>query len=216
MRAIAKGPEPPSLTAHRKTSHSDYENYDHKDALRHALITEQGGICCYCMGRIRNDPTTTKIEHWNCQRYHRAEQLLYQNLLGACLGGQGQPPQKQHCDTRKRDQDLIWNPANPNHHIETRIEYGADGSIRSNDVGFNTQLNDLLNLNLPFLKNNRKELFDGILEWWRYEKAHLRGPVPRSRIERERDRWLGSTGELQPYCQVAVWLLEQRLAKMQP
>lgn len=214
MRMIAKGTEPPSLIAHRKDTHSDYSNYSGKDALREALITEQRGLCCYCMRRIRNSPTTMKIEHWHSQRRYQAEQLRYQNLLGACLGGQRQPPQKQHCDTRKGDHDLMWNPANPNHHVETRIDYGADGSIHSNDVEFDAQLNDVLNLNLSFLKNNRREVFNGILEWWRYEKARLRGPVPRSRIERQRDRWQGGTGELQPYCQVAVWLLNQRLENM--
>ena len=39
MRAITKGPEPASLTAHRKTPQCDYDNYPDKSALRHA----QGG-----------------------------------------------------------------------------------------------------------------------------------------------------------------------------
>ena len=63
MRTIAKGREPQSLTAHRKTAHSDYGNYGHKDELRTALVAEQRGLCCYCMDRIRND-RVTKIEHW--------------------------------------------------------------------------------------------------------------------------------------------------------
>ena len=214
MRAIAKGREPSSLTAHRQSQHCNYDNYAHKDALRHALITEQGGLCCYCMGRIRNDPTTTKIEHWRCQRHYRADELNYRNLLAACLGGQGRPEKSQHCDTRKGDRNLMWNPANPDHHIETRIGYEADGSIRSNEDEFNAQLNDVLNLNLPLLRNNRKQLLDAILDWWRREKARLRGPVPRSRFESERDRWVAVNDELQPYCQIAVWWLEQRLARM--
>ena len=36
----------------------------------------------------------------------------------------------QHCDTRKGDRDLQWNPADPAHHIETRVRYELDGSIR--------------------------------------------------------------------------------------
>ena len=54
MRAITKGAEPPSLTAHRQTPHCDYDNYPDKAALRQALVTEQRSICCYCMRRIRN------------------------------------------------------------------------------------------------------------------------------------------------------------------
>ena len=53
MRAIAKGREPQSLAAHRRKPHSNYDNYEDKDALRKALAGEQRGLCCYCMGRIR-------------------------------------------------------------------------------------------------------------------------------------------------------------------
>ena len=67
MRAITKSTEPASLTAHRQMRYSNYDNYADKDALRHALLTEQRGICCYCMGRIHNGPATMKIEHWQCQ-----------------------------------------------------------------------------------------------------------------------------------------------------
>ena len=106
MRPIVKRPEPVSLTAHRKKPYSDYDNYQAKDNLRQALVTEQQGLCCYCMGRIRPVPASMKIEHWRCQKHYRGEQLKYRNLLGACLGGHGQPARLQHCDTRKGDSDL--------------------------------------------------------------------------------------------------------------
>lgn len=215
MRAIAKGAEPASLTAHRQTPCCNYENYKDKPALRLALVTEQRGLCCYCMGRIRNSTNTMKIEHWRCQRYHLVEQLLYQNLLGACMGGEGQPPRLQHCDTRKGDLNLKWNPADPGHHIETRIRYEMDGSVRSDDTEFDTQLNDILNLNLAFLKNNRKGVLDEILSWWRNEKEVLRGPVPRARFEAERNRRIAVIGNLEPFCRVAAWWIEQRLARME-
>jgi uncharacterized protein (TIGR02646 family) len=214
MRAITKGSEPRSLTAHRKTSHCDYDNYADKDVLRHALVSEQRGICCYCMGRIYNRAATMKIEHWRCQRNYPTEQLNYSNLLGACLGGHGQPERFQHCDTRKGDLDLLWNPADPAHHIETRIRYELDGTVRSEDAEFNRELSDVLNLNLPFLKNNRKGSLDAVLDWWRREKARTGAPVPRDRLERERNRRTGGVGELEPFCQVAVWWLDQRLARM--
>ena len=89
MKAITKGPEPASLTAHRQTPHCDYDNYAPKNELRNALATEQRGLCCYCMGRIRPEPASMKIEHWRCQTHYSNEQLDYRNLLGACLGGIG-------------------------------------------------------------------------------------------------------------------------------
>jgi uncharacterized protein (TIGR02646 family) len=214
MRAITKGPEPASLTAHRQTAHSDYDNYADKDALRHALVTEQRGLCCYCMGRIHNGPATMKIEHWRSQSQYPAQQLDYRNLLGACRGGDGKPPHLQHCDTRKADTDLLWNPGDLAHHIETRLRYELDGSIRSDDAAFSAELENVLNLHLPILKNNRKSVLDAVLEWWRRERARIGGAVPRATFERERGRRSAGAGDLEPFCQVAVWWLEQRLARM--
>ncbi len=214
MRAIVKSCEPPSLTAHRQTPGCNYENYPDKDSLRDALVREQRGICCYCMGRIYNDSRKMKIEHWRSQSRYRGEQLNYRNLLGACLGGHGQPRHLQHCDTRKSELDLQWNPADPAHHIETRLRYEVDGNIRSDDAGFNAQLENVLNLNLHLLRNTRKGLLDAILDWWHREKARLRGPVPRDRFENERARRTDGEGELEPFCQVVVWWLDQRLARM--
>lgn len=211
MRGITKGAEPASLIAHRQTDHCDYDNYQHKAALRHALVTEQRGLCCYCMGRIHNGPDTMKIEHWHCQSRYGAEQLSYRNLLGACLGGDAQPPNLQHCDTRKGDRELQWNPADPAHHIETRVRYEADGSIRSGDPVFDDQLSTVLNLNLSRLKNNRKSVLTAVLDWWKQEKARLQGPVSRERFEHHRQRRID---DCEPYCQVAVWWLDKRLAGM--
>jgi uncharacterized protein (TIGR02646 family) len=214
VRQIVKGAEPASLTAHRQTPNCDYDNYASKEDLRHALIAEQRGLCCYCMGRIRNGPTTMKIEHWRCRAHYQGEQLNYRNLLGACPGGNGQPPHLQHCDTRKGDGDLQWNPADAAHHIETRVRYELDGSIQARDAVFNDQLDDVLNLNLPVLKNNRKGVYDAVFEWWRSERRRIQGPIPRQRIERERDRYAAGGDQLAPYGQVAVWLLGQKLAGM--
>jgi len=214
VRQIVKGAEPASLTAHRQTPHCDYDNYGPKDDLRHALVTEQRGLCCYCMGRIHNGPATMKIEHWRCQSRHPAEQLSYRNLLGACLGGNGQPAHLQHCDTRKGDRDVLWNPADAAHHIETHVRYELDGSIHADDAGFDGQLHQVLNLNLPMLRNNRKGILDAVLAWWKGEKARIDGPVPRERFVRKRDQHIASNGEIAPYCPVAVWWLGQRLARM--
>ena len=212
MREIIKGPEPPSLTAHRQRPHCYYANYEDKDDLRRALVAEQRGICCYCMTRIRSEPASMKIEHWQCQAHHCGEQLNYRNLLGTCLGGPKQPVHRQHCDTRKGDQDLKWNPANPAHHIETRIRYWTDGSIHADDAEFDTQLDQVLNLNLSLLRNNRKRVLDAVLDWWKQEKSRIGGRVPRDRFVRERDKHWANHGQLSPFCQVAVWWIEQKLA----
>jgi uncharacterized protein (TIGR02646 family) len=214
MKAINKGPEPVSLTRHRLSENCDYDNYREKSDLRRALVTEQRGLCCYCMDRIHDRPKGMKIEHWQCQAQYPAEQLKYRNLLGACLGGQGLPSELQHCDTKKGDSPLQWNPANLEHRIEARVRYEPDGSVRSDDTVFDEQLNNILNLNLQLLKNSRKRVYDAVVEWWSWEKSRLRGPVPRERLVRERDRYVAGTSELAPFRQVAVWLLGQKLARM--
>ena len=207
MRAITKGREPQSLATHRRGPHADYDNYRHKEVLRRALVSEQRGLCCYCMGPIAADASTMKIEHWRSQERYRDEQLNYRNLLGACMGGEGQPPPKQHCDTRKGNRDLLWNPAELAHVIEAKVKCDLDGTIRSGDERFDNQLNQVLNLNLASLKNHRLGVLDAVLEWWRRHR-----PVPRRRIKREIQRYAPAHGQLTPYRQVAVWWLRRKLA----
>lgn len=215
MRSITKGQEPASLIRHRATAHCDYHNYAAKDELRNALVREQRGLCCYCMGRVTANSNAMKIEHWRCQTRHDDLGLSYRNLLAACLGGQGQPEALQHCDTLKGERDLKFNPSDPNHRIEQRVRFELDGAIASNDAEFNAQLSDVLGLNLPLLKNRRKGVLTAVLDWWKAEKARLRGPVPRERLERERMRRSGDAGgNLAPYDPIAVWWLDQRLNRV--
>jgi len=214
MRTIIKSPEPRRLTTHRLTPHSDYDNYPYKEELRSALVTEQRGLCCYCMGRISD--SNSRIEHWRCQHNYREEQLNYRNLLGVCYGGEKErlKPDLYHCDKTKGDRDLKYNPTDPAHRIEARLYYKPDGSIRSHDPDFDVELDSVLNLNQYYLKENRKNVYFGLLEWWDIAKKK-HGPVSRGRFERERKWRTEGTGELAPYCQVAVYWLEQRLARMQ-
>jgi uncharacterized protein (TIGR02646 family) len=204
VRAITKGAEPNSLLQHRMQQHSHYDNYAQKDDLRAALASEQKGLCCYCMGRIRANERSMKIEHWQSQRHHQHRQLAYPNLLGACRGGEGQPASDQHCDTRKADRDLKWNPADAAHSIETRISYLLDGRIESSDAEFDEQLNSVLGLNHPFLRNGRKAALDAMLDWWRTTpKARRKIPAQLRRIAEQQ--------ELVPFSPVAVGFLSQKL-----
>ena len=211
MRAIVKGKEPPSLMAHRMTPCSDYDNYTHKCELRTALVAEQRGLCCYCMGRIHSASSHMKIEHWRCQANYPNKQLNYRNLLGACLGGEGQPMKLQHCDTRKGDSALRWNPAEQSHRIEKKLAYGIDGTICSSNPDFCKQLNEVLNLNIPLLKHNRRGVLKGVLDWWKRERRS----VSERRLKKEianRER----PGRLDPYAPVAVCWLQKKLVGMKP
>lgn len=206
MRAITKSIEPVCLTHHRATAHCNYRNYQGKPALRAALVAEQRGLCCYCMSRISADGQKMKIEHWQSQKNYPDFQLSFGNLLGACRGGEKGTANQQTCDTRKGDQDLKWNPSIPAHAIESRIKYHNNGEIRSDDPQFDAELDAVLNLNVPLLKNNRKGVLDVVLKWWRM-KAPTNGQV-QARI----NKFDNGIGELEPFTPVAVWFLKRKLA----
>jgi uncharacterized protein (TIGR02646 family) len=211
MRAISKRSEPDSLRRYRATG-GTYADFRDTQELRESLVTEQRGLCCYCMCRISADSNVMKIEHWQPQSRFPAQQLVYANLLGACLGGQNQAD--RHCDTLKGGQDLKFNPANPLPKIESLISYGLDGTISSQDREFDSQLETILGLNIPKLVNSRKGTLDGVLDWWRIERERRQRPVPTEVIERMRDKLLSQTlSNLEPFVQVKVWWLEQRLAR---
>jgi hypothetical protein len=69
MRAIAKRAEPAELVRYRAVPGAVYDGGDFtlvKDAIRRALLAEQGHLCAYCMQRISAE--TMKVEHWHSRR----------------------------------------------------------------------------------------------------------------------------------------------------
>jgi len=204
MRAIQKGKEPHSLTQHRLTSHTDYCNYVEKDELRASLVAEQQGLCCYCMQRIHPQVGSMKIEHWHCRDLYEAEQLNYANLLGACMGNEGQPYKQQHCDTRKDNEELSRNPANPAHRVEEWVRYLGNGRIESSDPQFDRELNEVLNLNLPFLVNNRKAVIDG------FTRSLPPGTLSKAVWQKKLKEW-SEAQEPREYCGVVIYWLRKKL-----
>jgi hypothetical protein len=72
------------------------------------------------------------------------------------------------------------------------------------------------NLNLPSLENRRKGLRSAMLEWWKSEKTRPGGGVPNEQLARERARRVGNAiRQRTPFDPVAVWWLDQRLARKQ-
>jgi len=210
MRNIAKGTEPASLTQHRLAPHSDYDNYQDKGALREALVTEQRGLCCYCLQPIQANDQKMKIEHWHSQTKFPQERLKYGNLLGACKGNEGQPESDQHCDTFKGEKDLSHNPANPLHNVEALIHYlFPGGRIASSNVDFDAELNTVLNLNVAYLRNSR------IRELRAFQQLLTKRPaLNRQSWERLLRQWAGDShfGNLRPFCSaIAYWIRKTKL-----
>ena len=210
MRTIIKSAEPTSLTQHRCSQHADFDNYPDKATLRTSLFSEQRGLCCYCLSQIQPQNNAIKIEHWRSQSQFPAEQLDYANLLGACLGREGQPRRWQHCDTHKGDDTLSKNPANQSHRIEKLIRFTGDGTIEADDPTLDREINDVLNLNLPILKRNRKAVLES------FTATLIKcGTLQRPTLVRWLREWNGEShsDDLEPYCQVVVYWLRKRLAR---
>ncbi|OQW89596.1 MAG: hypothetical protein BWK78_07725 [Thiotrichaceae bacterium IS1] len=219
MIKIVKKVEPKSLTAYKKQPDATFNGMPAlvKNDLRQQLLEEQGYLCAYCMTRIPNDrcpPNNEfkmKIEHWHCQSNYPEDQLNYKNLLAVCCGNEGQSFD-QHCDTRKGNSDLKYNPANPADEVEDKIEYYSfDGSIFSKDREFNEQLSLVLNLNHARFKRNRKSVLDSV----QAVLNHRPGKRTLKEIEGYIANWkkTGINGELKEYCGIAIYYLYKKLHK---
>lgn len=210
MKHVVKGQEPRELLQHRLRPDANYDTFQRKDVLRQALVSEQGYLCAYCMGRIEPADDKMKIEHWRSQKQYPRLQLDYKNLFGVCKGGEGLPSRLQHCDTHKGDRDIALSPSK---HPETYIQYNlGDGSIRSTDSRYHRDLDKILNLNTETLKSNRKAVGDAF-----YDSLKRRGDKGFTIAELEREqarlRSKDSTGKYAPYCQYVLYLLEKKLHK---
>ena len=209
MRSIRKGIEPRCLVEHRASAYSNYDNFADKDTLRASLLAEQGGLCCYCLSRITAD--RMKIEHWHSQPRYEPEQLDYSNLLGACVGNKGRPWTEQHSDTRKGDRPLSRNPANPDHRVNDLVRFPGDGRIISDDVDSDKELTEVLNLNYSRLKENRKAVLEVFLTG-----LPKSGELTQAKLEKWLHEWneVSHDGKLRPFCQVIVYWLRKRLARL--
>lgn len=212
MIYIQKKSEPKSLLEYRanksKLADITYGNFRNKDDLRDALLEEQGHICAYCMQRITKEKM--KIEHFACQTDNEDLQLDYNNMLGCCMGGHGKEHQFQHCDTRKQDGIIKFSPSNPNDKYSLKISYDRNGVINSEDVEFNEELNKILNLNLEFLKNNRKAVLEQLYESFK----RIKGIATKKDCEEILLKFsTPSNGKLPPYCGVAIYYINKKIAK---
>ena len=158
MIYIKKGAEPKSLKEYRSQPNATYEDFRDKDDIREALLKEQGCLCAYCMSRISKDKM--KIEHWISQKSEEGDgeekALDFHNMLGVCTGYMSSPHEDQTCDTHRGNIKLEVDPRSQE--SVAQIAYRADGTIYSENVLINRDLNETLNLNCEraYLKANRE------------------------------------------------------------
>lgn len=185
-----------------------------KTDIQEMLLQEQGYICAYCTGRISLDLDSTtgqkkmKIEHFYCRDTYPDKQLDYDNMLGVCCGN---TVSELHCDSSKKNQNLLYNPSKRQDFSKLKISYDySDGKIKSEDNTFNEELDSILNLNHILLKNNRLNTLEGI-----HQALHNLGNTRanKSVLERMLTNWssVNQDGKKIPYCGIVIHYLEKRI-----
>nr|VFK55459.1 MAG: TIGR02646 family protein [Candidatus Kentron sp. TUN]VFK61469.1 MAG: TIGR02646 family protein [Candidatus Kentron sp. TUN]VFK65952.1 MAG: TIGR02646 family protein [Candidatus Kentron sp. TUN] len=170
MKHIVKQDEPEAFIRWKAPAGPDWQpSYGvlggkPKQAVKKALMVEQGYICCYCERRLTDDDA--HIEHFRPQSDPAIDPLDFGNLLCSCQNRlkKGEP---RHCGHRKGDwfdDTLLISPLDPG--CERRFKFTYDGEIKSaadpDAAAFKTI--EKLGLNIPKLKSQRVEALEPFLE----------------------------------------------------
>jgi uncharacterized protein (TIGR02646 family) len=212
VRHIVKRDPPASIVGYRNDTVTEFEDVRGKEKIRLALAIEQGYLCCYCLRRVEPVVGAIKIEHWASQRDTPERRFEWRNLLGSCMGGDGErlPRRDLTCDTRKEDQALSVNPTDASH--VALVRFRGDGRVHSANAAIQVDLDRTLNLNHVSLVRARKATIDSV----RNELARRHpGSWRRVTLEAELRRWRPGTSErrLPPFCEAVAQELERRLTR---
>ena len=166
MKYIIKETEPQEFSIwKRKNTRLNYsdlskrvseEDNSAKDSIYIALQKEQGYICCYCEGELKN--YKYHIEHIKPQSKFPGLALDYNNMLCSCQG-QVNNETNLYCGHKKDkwyDEKYFVSPLDPS--CEERFKFTEDGYINpvdSNDKAAITTI-DKLNLDIDKLNARRR------------------------------------------------------------
>lgn len=156
MKQVIKGAEPELYRAWLAKANENWQPHyrdlrgKEKAAVKHALMSEQGFICCYCECRVTD--ANSHIEHFQPQSGPDANPLDYSNMLCSCLKEteKGQP---RHCGVLKDnwfDAQLLISPLNES--CETRFAFLGDGSILPASQGDAAAMETIKKLGLDIAK----------------------------------------------------------------
>lgn len=208
--------EPKKLTDYREgTPGASYNGFRDKDVIKQSLIEEQGYLCAYCMGKIK-DINDCSIEHYISQKRHdasphsleehRKQSLLYSNMLGVCINN------AEHCDKKRGNIPLqILDPHQPS--CEHLITYSLGGSIISagdRDEIVEQDLNTL-GLNCDKLIKCRNAALEEV--WNRFTQEYEKKSwskelfLERAQFYRTKQARRGKT-KFHAYCNYIAWYFE--------
>lgn len=154
MQKIAKLPAMPSTMAAwlKKNKQAKWSElpFSEKQALRHQLLQEQNGICCYCCKTLSEGQY--HIEHLKSRDNYAQLTFVYDNLLASCNGN------AKHCGHKKGNTEL---PVTPLMDECDEIQLNLAGELQTKHT-LAKQSIDILNLNDRQLCQNRKNKVDMI------------------------------------------------------
>ncbi len=141
-----------------------YDHFREKELLRLSLLEEQGYICAYCMQRVLDNPLKTKIEHWKTREDYNLEKdsegtLDYDNLFAVC---DGKTLDTLHCDSKRAEKNPKLTVKPTDKQLTDQIIYLKNGKMQCFNDDIAKDLNEHLNLNIPFLSDNRKKVLDDV------------------------------------------------------
>ena len=212
MIKIVKGREPEEWIKIRHTPGITYEDAP-KDDLRQSLLSEQGGLCASCMRRLKFVPgvtTTTRIEHIKPRKLsleeEKPEETLSYNNMVLCCDGDIDGDENFHCDRSKEDKCISFTPLDQN--VFDTISYSSiAGTIKSSNPDYDSDFNDVLNLNHPRLKMNRQAVIKGLVREIGKKKWKKKDIMGKLRYYSSHT----SKGQLHEYCGVIIWFLQKKL-----
>ena len=205
MILIKKKPIPSFLVEYKRIINASFDNLPReiKDKLRTSLLKEQGYLCAYCMKKLEDDSSKVKIEHYIAR--NEENELDYKNLLAVCKGNEGEPFERQTCDTRKGNKEIKINPQEKSDILT--ITYTSNGEIKSSNLDYQNDFDDILNLNDIFgLVKTRKEALDSLKRNLARKNTHLTEEA----IRRIYTRYLEAEIK-ESYVGILLWYLQRRM-----
>ena len=201
-----------------------------KTVIKEQLISEQHGLCAYCMSRIRND-NNMRIDHFVPIQTSGADALNYANMVGCCNGGSTVKPKPGlHkilcCDASKGEQLLTLSPFDRSQ-IQ-KLRYRSDGRIYTypQDERLEHDINFVLCLNGLVDEKSGKCMADTATNLVRNRRqAYLAYEKIIYKFLSKRDGTLGthirrkiaeieSTIECFPYAGVLLYFLKRKLKEL--
>ena len=170
MKHIVKGDEPRELAEWKALESEDWQpTYrdmpgEIKAALKQALMTEQGHICCYCECRLAENDS--HIEHFKPQRDPTVDALDFSNMLCSCQN-RLKKKEPKFCGNLKGgwfDAKLLISPLDPG--CEKRFAFTGDGCIHAKDESIQAagKTIEKLGLNRPKRNAMRAGAIDPFLD----------------------------------------------------